>query len=110
MENPGGGVLQVYDVSDPAAARRVAAPKIAEQAQAVLFHGSVAYMAAGSNGLQIVDVSEPRNPKTVGFYKTPGPARDVTVAGPLILVAVAAPKGSSPTGASSAGVYILRQR
>lgn len=106
----GGGVLQVYDVSDPAAPKRLAAPKIAEQAQAVLFHGSRAYMAAGANGLQIVDVSDPRSPRTVGVYKTAGSARDVAVAGPLIFVAVAGGKGSSATATSPAGVYILRQR
>lgn len=106
----GGGALQVYDVSNPAAARRVASPKIAEQAQAAVFHGSLGYIAAGANGLQVVDVSDPKAPRIVGSYKTPGVARDVAVASPLVLVAVAGPKGSSAASTSPAGVYILRQR
>lgn len=106
----GGGVLQVYDVSNPSAPKKVASPKIADQALAVAFQGSLGYIAAGSNGLQIVDVADPRNPKTVGFYKTAGAARDVAVAGPLILVAVSGTKGGSASGTSPPGVYILRQR
>jgi hypothetical protein len=106
----GGGVLQVYDVSNPSAPKKVASPKIADQALAVAFQGPLGYMAVGSNGLQIVDVADPKNPRTVGFYKTAGPARDVAVAGPLVLVAVAGAKGSTATQTPPPGVYILRQR
>lgn len=107
----GGGALQVYDVSDPAAAKRVASPKIAEQAQAAVFHGSLGYLAAGANGLQVVDVSDPKAPRIAGSYKTPGIARDVAVAGPLVLLAVQSGKrAQGAAGTSPAGVYILRQR
>jgi len=107
----GGGVLQVYDVSNPASPRKGATAKIAGGVQAVAFQGSLGHVASGANGLQIVDVSDPAKPSIVGSYKTTGAARDVAIAGPLILVAVQAGKaGSNATGASQAGVYILRQR
>jgi len=107
----GGGVLQVYDVSNPAAPKKGATFKIAGGVQAVAFQGSLGHVAAGANGLQIVDVSDPANPSIVGSYKTTGAARDVATAGPLVLVAVQAGKaGSNAAGASRAGVYILRQR
>jgi len=49
--------------------------------------GDYAYVADGSGGLRVVDVSDPAHPTEVGFYATPGDARDVAVAGDYIYVA-----------------------
>ena len=43
--------------------------------------GNVAYVAAGSTGLQVLDVSDRRAPRIVGSLDTPGNANDVRVVG-----------------------------
>jgi hypothetical protein len=43
--------------------------------------GNVAYVAAGSTGLQVVDVSDRRAPRIIGSLDTPGNANDVRVVG-----------------------------
>jgi hypothetical protein len=50
-------------------------------------NGNFAYVAAGSTGLQVVDVSNPALPLIVGSLDTPGNANDVRVAGNLAYVA-----------------------
>jgi hypothetical protein len=107
----GGPSLQVYDISDPAAVRRVATAKV-PPAQALAVDGPLLYLAAGTEGLQVFDVSNPSNPVAAASFRMPGAARDVAVAGGLVLVAVVAPK--KPADASNApagvpGVLILRQ-
>lgn len=49
--------------------------------------GNFAYVAAGSAGLQVVDVSDPVNPFIVGSVATPGNANDVKVYGNYAYVA-----------------------
>lgn len=49
--------------------------------------GNFAYVAAGSAGLQVVDVSDRKSPKTVGSEDTPGNANDVKVVGNTAFVA-----------------------
>lgn len=49
--------------------------------------GNYAYVAAGSTGLQIVDVSDKRTPRIVGSLDTTGNANDVRVVGNLAYVA-----------------------
>lgn len=49
--------------------------------------GSYAYIAAGSSGLQVVDVSNPTVPVIVGSVDTPGNANDVKVVGSTVFIA-----------------------
>ena len=49
--------------------------------------GNFAYVAAGSAGLQVVDVSDRRAPRIVGSLDTPGTALDVRVVGTRAYVA-----------------------
>jgi hypothetical protein len=107
----GGPSLQVYDVSDPSAVRRVAQAKV-PPAQALAVDGTLLYLAAGAEGLQVLDVSSPSAPLAAGSFKTPGAARDVAVAGGLVFVAVAAPRKPAEAGGASAsppGILILRK-
>jgi hypothetical protein len=53
-----------------------------------LARGKLAYVADGGGGLQIVDVSTPSKPRSIGSYQTTGPARDVAVSDSLIFVVV----------------------
>ena len=41
--------------------------------------GATAYVADGSSGLQVIDVSDPLNPSLLGLLDTAGTARDVTL-------------------------------
>lgn len=49
--------------------------------------GNYAYVAAGSTGLQVVDVSDKRAPRVVAALDTPGNANDVRIVGNLAYVA-----------------------
>ena len=49
--------------------------------ESVMAVGNYAYVAAGTGGLQIVDVSDKANPTVVGSYATSGEAHDVHVYG-----------------------------
>jgi len=49
--------------------------------------GHYAYVADGEAGLQVIDVSDPANPRRVGGYDTPGRAVDVAVSGDYAYVA-----------------------
>ena len=56
-------------------------------AQAVAVFGHYAYVAAGSSGLFVLDISDPAAPVLAGSYDTPGQALGVTVAGNYAYVA-----------------------
>ncbi len=49
--------------------------------------GNIAYVAAGSTGLQVVDVSDRRSPRIIGSLDTPGNANDVRVIGNRVYIA-----------------------
>ncbi len=114
----GRGALQVYDISNPSAPVKVITYKIpgpapscgAPPCAALAVQGSQAYVAAGSEGVLIIDFSDSAKPAVAGSYKTAGPARDVAVAGSLVFVAVgdARPVDGSKAGPRG-GVIILRR-
>ncbi|WP_298933580.1 hypothetical protein [uncultured Ramlibacter sp.] len=56
-------------------------------ALAVVASGSYAYVADGSAGLRIIDISNPTSPTLVGTYDTSGSAEGVTVSGSYAYVA-----------------------
>ena len=56
-------------------------------AQGISLLNNFAYVADGSSGLQIIDVSNPANPFLLGEYDTPRFAESVSVAGSLAYVA-----------------------
>ena len=85
----GGGVLQIYDVSEPASPISLPRYKTPGPAQRVSLKGRLAYVADGAGGLTVVDLSDPRQPAVIGSHKTTAAARDVAVADSLVLVAVA---------------------
>jgi hypothetical protein len=49
--------------------------------------GNFAYVAAGSAGLQVVDVTDRRSPRVVGSLDTPGNANDVKAVGSRVYIA-----------------------
>jgi hypothetical protein len=50
-------------------------------AQSVAVAGSYAYVAAGTSGLRVINISNPTFPMQAGYYVTPGNARGVAVSG-----------------------------
>jgi hypothetical protein len=91
----GANMLQLYDVSDPAAQAKLSTLRIPGRATRAAVKGALAYVAAGVEGIQIVDLSAPSAPKIVGSFKTASPARDVAVSGTLIYAAVGSAEGAS---------------
>jgi hypothetical protein len=102
----GGPELQVYDVSDPRSAKKLASFAIEGGTQRAMLVGDRAYVAAASGGLHVVDLSKPQAPRVIGRYPAAAPARDVAVADSLVFVVT----GKVATRYQGDGeVVILRQ-
>ena len=72
-------ILNVSDVAHPVVVGQTdILPGVVE---GVAVAGNTAYVADGSSGLRIVDVSNPAAPSEAGFYDTPGYAYGVAAAG-----------------------------
>jgi hypothetical protein len=82
----GGSVLRVVDVSNPASPIVVGIKDRLASAEGVYAEGDYVYVAA-SDGLTILNVKDPTNPKIAGKTKTPGYARRVMVVDSLAFVA-----------------------
>ena len=102
----GGGDLQVYDVSDPAAPRKLSSFATPGRAARVSLAGNYAFVADGGAGVQVVDLSDPASPSPAGSFETPRPARDVSAAGSLVLVVV----GDSEREGHDRRVLVLQRR
>jgi hypothetical protein len=110
--------LWILDLTDPAQPAPLGfwpltAPGdsgLAPRAEDVDVAGEIAYVAAGTAGLSLVDVGDPRNPVEIGAYDTPGRAAQLQVVeghvflvdGDLRVVDV-----SDPTAPSLVGFYDL---
>lgn len=86
----GGGPVQVYDVSNPQAMVHATTYRTPGVAQRVSLKGTRAYVADGSAGLQVLDLSTATSPMVIGSFKTTAPARAVAVAEHLVYVIVGA--------------------
>ncbi|HEY7169615.1 MAG TPA: hypothetical protein VH417_02145 [Vicinamibacterales bacterium] len=86
----GAGLLQFYDVSNPAMPTKLSTLKTPGRPLRATLKGKFAYVADGPEGLQVVDLSVPATPKIVGSFKTPMPARDVAVDNGIVYVVVGA--------------------
>jgi len=84
-----GAHLAVVDISNPSrpiSVGRILLPDI-DIVWGVFVSGSLAYVADGTSGLKIVDISDPSSPQLRGSYDTPGNALDVWISGMLACVA-----------------------
>lgn len=77
--NPATVDLVVVDLSVPSDPVIVGRTTIGYEANDIKIVGSLAYIAAGSNGLKIADLTSPTSPKMVGGVDTPGTATRVSV-------------------------------
>ena len=97
-----GGFLHVYDVTNPAAPTISALHRMSGP-QGVALEGTIAYVADGREGLQVLDLSTPSKPTVIGAYETAAQARDVVVADGLVFVVTG-------MGRESSEVVILKQQ
>lgn len=74
----GGGNLQLFDVSDPAAPAKTADFDTPGTAFAVSLRGNLAYVADGPAGVQIVDLTMAGAPRLLRSVATDRPARFVS--------------------------------
>jgi hypothetical protein len=80
--------LRIVDITDPANPRAVgflpldapAVDSVPPRVEDVAMAGDIAYVAAGTAGLRVVDVSDPRAAIEVGVYDTPGRVDNLVVA------------------------------
>ncbi|MFZ1596397.1 MAG: hypothetical protein WAW26_11110, partial [Anaerolineae bacterium] len=105
-----GPRLVILNVSDPAHPVLVGqSPALPALVQGVSVVGSLAYVADGSSGLQIIEVSNPANPILRGAYDTPRFAVGVSVTGSLAYVADGASlqiiEASNPANPFLLGAY-----
>jgi hypothetical protein len=95
----GGGSLQLYDVSKPAAPMKVSTFHTPSgRPQRAALDGKTAYVADSSAGLQVVDLSTPAAPRLVGEYRTAGQALDVAISDSLVFLLVGQTGSSTATG------------
>ena len=80
-------VLQILDVSNPAAVTRLGGYDTAGNARGVQVVGNLAYVADADAGLQILDVSNPAAVTRLGGFITSGWTDGVQVVGNLAYVA-----------------------
>jgi len=77
--------LRIYDVSDPADPVLVSTfrPRLgAVPHNFQVRDGGLAFLSHYRHGMEVIDVSDPQNPRTVGFYDT-HPGADEPVEGAL---------------------------
>jgi len=72
----------VYDVSDPDALREIGSSiPLGDFVRGIALGDGRATIAAGSSGMHVIDLTNPRNPTIVGTWDSPGSAESVAVAG-----------------------------
>jgi uncharacterized protein (TIGR03437 family) len=83
-----GQRLIVLDVSNPATPHEVgnSAP-FADSVRDIAVSGSIAFVAAGGDGLRVLDVSNPASPAEIGSLHVRGYAEGVSVAGSTVCLA-----------------------
>ena len=84
----GGGDLQIFDVSDPAAPRKASTFVTPGRAHRAALAGNLAYVADGEQGVQVVDLSDSAKPRLVGSYPSSRSAREVATDGRTVLVVI----------------------
>ncbi len=83
-----GSRVHIFDVTDPSAPREVGSTQsFADNVSDIFVDASRAYVAAGTDGVQVVDVSDVNNPRRIGHWDSPGSAEGLAVDGTLLYLA-----------------------
>ena len=78
---PANGKLSVWDVSHPNAPVKKGSCQLPTEAQDIAVARDTAYIAAGCDGLVVVDVADPRRPAQLAARDTPDWATSVALSG-----------------------------
>ena len=81
-----GKTLTIFDVSNPAAPKKLGSHTFPEEIWAFRLQGQTAYVGVNFYGLGVLDVSNPATPVLRGAFKTPGQAKVGAVFGSRALV------------------------
>lgn len=79
--------LHLYDITEPASPRHLAAYHTQGSAKGVLVRGNYAYVADDDHGVQIIDVSNPKQLRKVSEVATPGLAYTMKLDGDNLYLA-----------------------
>ena len=79
--------LGIYDRDVEGGFRRVGAASGFSNAWGVRVRGTLAFVTDGLDGLAVVDVADPRQPRVIGRVETGGQARGLAVGGDIVYVA-----------------------
>lgn len=83
-----GSRLHFYDVADSSSPREVGStPPFGDAVLDVVVSGSRAYVAAGTDGVHILDISDPASPRLIGRWNSPGSAEGIAHDGTSLFVA-----------------------
>ena len=86
--------LLVMDVTDPIRPKEIGKLVIPATVYDIVFAGETGYLATGSHGLYVVDVSEPGQPRVLQHHETPGRAHAVRIKDAHALIADDQPRPS----------------
>lgn len=90
LAGAGGGHLQIYDATDPAAPLKSATFETPGRAARVAMSGSHVFVADTDAGVTVVDISTPSAPTSAGSFVTDAPARDIAATATHVFVVVGA--------------------
>ena len=79
--------LHLYDISEPASPRHLAAYHTQGSAKGVLVRGNYAYIGDDDHGVQIIDVSNPKQLHKISEVATPGLAYTMKLGGDYLYLA-----------------------
>ena len=83
-----GARMHIFDVSNPAAPRETGSTdSFGDNVSDIVVGDSRAYVAAGTDGVHIVDLTDVSNPRSIGQWDSPGSAEGLAVNGTLLALA-----------------------
>ena len=90
LAGAGGGLLQIYDATNPAMPVKAATFETPGRPVRVAMAGSLIYVADSQAGVTIVDISNPSAPMAAGTFQTDAPAQDIAATDTHVFVVVGA--------------------
>lgn len=83
-----GSRVHIFDVTDPAGPREVGfTESFADEVSDIFVDASRVYVAAGTEGVLVVDAADVTNPRLIGRWDSPGSAEGIAVDGTLLYLA-----------------------
>jgi hypothetical protein len=79
--------LQAWDLSNPESPSRVDLQNFSWSGEDIVSNENLLYVAAGADGLRIIDVQDPSSPVEVGRLKTAYPSKEIEIKGDQVYIA-----------------------